>query len=242
MPLLDQKLAGTQSGNHPIRWLLLLFCGQFFTTESGTAIDYEAPLPVAIADSPALSRVWHGILNEAGLNTMVVAVPQGRRRRLFVDGFILLDCCAVPAFRDRPEEQAVQLFSDSFYEVKEHYVFRRGEAVPITDPEQLRNYRFAGVRGFEYGFSNYLSTRIDGRSVDDVLTLIHKGRANIGTINDRDFAKLMAENPRDVELGEIIFTSGLRIRLHKSRSDLLPRINAAIARLNADNRMKKMVE
>ena len=136
----------------------------------------------------------------------------------------------MPAFRDRPEEQAIQLFSDSFYEVREHYVFRRGETVPITDPEQLQNYSFAGVRGFEYSFSNYLST------------LIHKGRANLGTINDGDFAKLMAENPHDVELGEIIFTSDLRIRLHKSRSDLLPRINAAIARLNADNRLKKMVE
>ncbi len=218
-----------------------LFQGAPDLTKNGSAIDYDAPLPVALADSPALSRVWHGILNEAGLNTIVVAAQQGRRRRLFVDGFILLDCCAVPAFRDRAEEQAIQLFSDSFYEAREHYVFRRGETVPITDPEQLRNYSFAGVRGFEYSFSNYLSTRIDGRSVDDVLILIHKGRANLGTINDRDFAKLMAENPHDVELGEIIFTSDLRIRLHKSRSDLLPRINAEIERLNADNRLKKMV-
>ncbi len=207
-----------------------------------SANDYEPPIPVAIADSPALTQAWHSILNEAGLDTMVVAVPQGRRRRLFIDGFIVLDCCAIPAFRNRPEEQAVQLFSDSFAEVNEHYVFPRGKTVDITEPEQLRAYRFAGVRGFQYQSSEYFGSRIDGRSVDDVLTLIHMGRANLGTINARDFHKLMAENPRDVELGGIIFTSGLRVRLHKKRADLLPRINEAIARLKADDKINRTLE
>lgn len=228
--------------SHPKWWLFALLCCLFLNADNLRALDYEEPLPVAMADSPALARLWHGILNEAGLNTMVVAVPQGRRRRLFVDGIIILDCCAIPAFRDRPEEQAIQLFSDSFYEVKEHYVFRRGEVVPITDLEQIRAYRFAGVRGFQYSFSDYLGARIDGRSVDDVLTLIHKGRANLGTINDKDFMKLMTENPRDVELGGVIFTSALRVRLHKSRADLMPQINAAIARLKAEGRMQVMVQ
>jgi len=66
-----------------------------------------------------------------------------------------------------------------------------------------------------------------------VFSLLEAGRAQVAIIGKVDFQVRMKAQPRALEIGGIESRNGLRIRVHKTRADLLPRINAAIARLKA---------
>jgi ABC-type amino acid transport substrate-binding protein len=202
----------------------------------------DAPVRVGQSDSIAYSRVFNAILTEAGIEADFVVAPHGRKRRMFIDGVIVIDCCAAPVWRQAPGEADVQLFSDAFYHSPEHYVFRKGLARVIETPEALKSMRVAIVRGFNYQFSSSFGDTIEVRDMEDVLDLLVAGRADVGMINQQDFHRRMRLKPRPLELGAEHFVADLRVRVHKDRADLLPRVNAAIARLQASGQIKKILE
>lgn len=209
--------------------------------DSAAIFDTATPVPVSISDSPAFDPAWKAILAASGIDYKMITVPHGRKRRSFIEGIILLDCCAAPEWRQLPDEQAIQLFSDSFHETEERYIFRTGDEMPIERPGQLRHLRVAVVRGFNYTLEDYFGVRVTGRDIDDVLNLIEMGRAHVGIISTTDFKLRMKKKPRNLTLGGINFRAALRIRVHNSHPELLPKINHAIATLKNNGRMQALV-
>lgn len=202
----------------------------------------DSAVRVGQSDSIAYSRVFNAILTEAGIEADFVVAPHGRKRRMFVDGVIVIDCCASPVWRQAPGEAEVQLFSDAFYHSPEHYVFRKGHARVIETPEALKSMRVAIVRGFNYQFAPFFGDTIEVRDMEDVLDLLVAGRADVGMINQQDFHRRMRLKPRPLELGAEHFVADLRVRVHKDRADLLPRINTAIATLMESGRIRQILE
>ncbi|WP_262690794.1 type 2 periplasmic-binding domain-containing protein [Kordiimonas aestuarii] len=197
---------------------------------------------VGQSDSIAYSRVFAAILTEAGISAEFVAAPHGRKRRMFLDGVIAIDCCASPIWRQAPGEAEVQLFSDAFHHSPEHYVFRKGQVVDIAKPEVLRTLRVAKVRGFNYQDERFFGETIAVRDMEDVLDMLVAGRADVGMINRQDFYRRMRLKPRPLELGKAHFIADLRLRVHKDHAALLPKINAAITHLRQAGRIAEILK
>ncbi|MBL4837108.1 MAG: transporter substrate-binding domain-containing protein [Kordiimonadaceae bacterium] len=218
--------------------LMMLFPLQANADSATTTIP---PISILYMDAPGFSHAWKEILSNAGIIVDKVYVRHtSPYRKMFIEGKITLECCMSELWRQRPEEIPLQLFSDAFYVSEERYIFRKGETIPITDTKQLYDMRFATVRGFSYAFE--LGNPINVDNIAQVLTAIATGQADIGLMNKSLFLNMMKQAPQNLELGGINAKIGLQIRIHKSRADLLPQINAAIARLQATGRLKMLVE
>ena len=211
--------------------------GQAAQAEKG-----EAPLLVGLSDSFGIEAAWKAITVEAGIQVVPRELSHARRRRMFIDGFILLDCCVMPEWRDTPEENAIQLFTDVFYRSEEVYVFRSGTAVPINEPADLRALNVAVIRGFTYENSDYFGTEIPSVNIDSLFTLVESGRADVAIVSKVDFLHHTAKRHLKLEIGGTESVVDLRIRVHKSRADLIPRLNTAMAKLKRMGVLKKLIE
>jgi ABC-type amino acid transport substrate-binding protein len=98
------------------------------------------------AGSKGFRDLWHKVLKESGLKVAMIDAPQQRKRMMFANAMIVLDCCSTPEWRILPEEQAVQLFSAPLYETRERYVFKKGNVQEIPTFDDLKKYRVAAVR------------------------------------------------------------------------------------------------
>ena len=73
------------------------------------------------------------------------------------------------------------------------------------------------------------------------------GRSQAGIIDRLELAYLRHGHPQlqsgsaRVEEGPVINSSELRIRLHRSRAELLPALNAAIAQLRRDGSLQRIM-
>jgi len=201
----------------------------------------KAALIATVFTTP-LEQVWQAVITEAGIPFKRTTALQGRRRRMFIEGFVTLDCCFSPSWRNRPEEQVVQLFTDSIYVTEIHYVFKKGQSIPIPTPHSLKNLRMAIVRGFDYTFQDYFGETIAANSPADAMNLVDLGRAHVTEYSRVQFEFDMARQPRDLELGGVSNYISLLARVHTSRADLLPRLNAAIARMKKDGRIQKILQ
>jgi len=192
------------------------------------------------SDSIEFDRVWSAILTEAGLDVEIVSAPHERKRDMFIKGEIILDCCAIPAWRQRPGEQAAQLFSDVFFQSAEHYVFRRGHGVdPVENAAELR---FVKVKGFVYDLKAPFGAVIEVHDIEEVLDHVASGEADIAIVNRQDFERRMRLKPRPLALGPVHTVADLRVRLHRSRADLMPAINRAIAALRSTGRIEDILK
>jgi len=204
-----------------------------YETQQPDKTEISAPLIVGFTDAFAVEDLWSAIIKEAGITVerLEGSISAARRRRMFLDGLIMLDCCMIPAWRNTDEENAAQIWSDVFYQSEEVFIFPRGKIVPITQSEDLRALRVAVIRGFTYKREAFFGVPIPAVDVEGILSLLEAGRAQVAIVSKADFQARMEAQPRALEIGAVESSNGLRIRVHKTRADLLPRINAAIAKL-----------
>lgn len=201
----------------------------------------EDSVRVGRSYTTGLAPIWEAIIQEAGIDVIYSPLPPKRKRRSFVEGYLLMDCCHPKIYRDTPEEQKTHLFSEPIYYARAHFVFRETEVIPITEGADLQPFRVAGIRGFDYVWQDQFGIRIDGRDHTDVLALVEKNRADIGIITALQFRIEMAKQPRPLVLGGVMAEGDLHASVHASRPDLLPRINAAIATLKADGTLDRLL-
>ncbi|WP_417465751.1 substrate-binding periplasmic protein [Kordiimonas sp.] len=213
-------------------------------TMSGADQKPEEPVTVKVSESssPGFQAAWRAILEEANIKPEFVDVPEERKRRMFTSGEIILDCCTAPMWRVRPEEMNAQLWSDTFYLTREQYVFRAGDVREIEKPEDLLQLRVAVVAGFEYQDRPFFGVTVEGRDLSDVLKLLAADRADVGVISNVDFQALTIDQPNTFELGSVRIRAQQKIRVHRARAELLPRINAAITRLNRAGVLVELLE
>ncbi|WP_420429923.1 substrate-binding periplasmic protein [Kordiimonas sp.] len=227
----------------PLKFSVQLICvigALLYGTDELEAVDTSV-VRAGQANTLPNVPIWEAIVKEAQIDVVFSPLPTKRKRRSFIEGYLLLDCCHPPMYRDTPEEKATHLFTDPIYFAQAHYVFRKGEVVPIERGEDLKSYRVAGIRGFDYIWQDQFGDRIDGRDHADVLTLLEMNRADVGIITGLQFRFEMAKRDWPLELGGVMASGYLHASVHITRPDLLPKINAAIARMRADGRLDKLL-
>ncbi|GHF19898.1 hypothetical protein GCM10017044_13340 [Kordiimonas sediminis] len=201
-----------------------------FTSFESTSLFAEDKIRVGESYSNLYSHVWTRVLDEAEINAEFVLPPHTRKRRMFVAGDLILDCCSAPVWRIEPEEVETQLHTIPLLNLQEVYVFRKGGVRPIT-MKSFELLRIAIVRGFSYEQDEVFTNVIQGGTKRDALELVAAGRADFTIMDEREFKAYMDVSPLPLEIGGVHSSLPLTARVHKSRPDLLPRLNAAIKRL-----------
>ena len=174
-------------------------------------------------------------------------LPPLRAQKQFRQGQVQLECCVSKAWRASPEQAEVSLWSDTVLEAEEVLVFPVGRAFAFGQLQDLQGHTIATVRGYGYIGSEYF-TRSDSPDSKSQLLRLAQGRAEAAIIDRLELAYLLREHPElsglsgRIELGPVINRSALRIRVHRSREDLLVRLNAAIARVRQDGMLTGIVE
>lgn len=88
----------------------------------------------------------------------------------------------------------------------------------------------------------FFGVAVEGRDLSDVLKLLAADRADVGIISNVDFYTMTKDQPDTFELGGIRIRAQQKIRVHRTQAHLLPRINAAITRLNRDGILVELLE
>ncbi|TNE62401.1 MAG: transporter substrate-binding domain-containing protein [Alphaproteobacteria bacterium] len=217
---------------------MILSLTLFVGARPGVADD--APVPASQLGDSVFRDAWHAVLQEAKIEIAPVAAPRDVRRDMFVRGDILLDCCSVPEWRNRADEQAVQLFSDPFFLVVDHLILHEGRDYGHLDPADLSGWTVGAVQGFSFRDQQHFGGLVTAVSMGEVFDLVVAGKADLTIASNQEFYRRQRLAPRPLVLGPEYDRVVLRIRVHNSRPDLLVRINAAIAALKADGRINRL--
>jgi hypothetical protein len=178
--------------------------------------------------------LFREILLRAGIEPVFQPTPKKRVRILFEEGVSVLSCCDNPAWRMRPKEQQVQMFSESFYTTRDVFIFPEGKLFKVDNLAQLSTKKVAVIRGYGYQGSEWFGERIDIGSESELMQFIAFGRADVGIINEDVAREWLSGRQARIEFGNYHDVATLHVRVHRNRMDLLLSINKAISEMIAD--------
>lgn len=224
--------------------LLSLSVSSVQASEEITVPIYDqerAPLSVTIEGEARgiYADLFREILINAGLEPTLVPIPPMRRRVGFETQIYHLSCCANPAWRKRPREQEIQLFSQQFYWTKDVFVFQKGKSFTLDNLSLLSDKRVATVRGFDYRGSEHFGERIDYNNEVTLMRALALGRADVGIVNE-DILRASTELTH-LEAGPTHDEASLHIRIHRARLDLVRPINESIKGLIQSGKRDQIV-
>lgn len=231
------------------RYLCFLL-GLFFVPSAQAAeeitvpiYDQErAPLSMQIDGVPRgiYTDLFREILIMADLQPTLVPIPPMRRRVGFETQLYEISCCANPAWRQRPREQEIQLFSQQFYWTKDVFVFPKGKSFTLNNLSLLADKRVGVVRGFDYRGSEHFGERINYNNEVTLIRALALGRADVGIVNE----DILSASPQlaHVDVGPIHDEASLHIRIHRSREDLVGPINNAIEKIIQNGKRDQIVK
>lgn len=174
-------------------------------------------------------------------------LPPLRAQKLFREGRLQLECCVNRAWRSAPEQAAVSLWSIPVLDSQEILLFPPGRAFVYRRMEDLRGRSIATVRGYGYAGSEYFQ-RNDGADALALVYNVAQGRSEAGIVDRLEWrylhsTRMQFKTPRWlVEEGPVINRSDLRIRLHRDQAQWLGALNAAIASMQKDGSIDRIVD
>jgi len=229
----------------PLFSLALLCCKSAFAERLIVPIDDKFQPPLVMHEDSFYSGIYFDLYEEilvrAGIQPEFLAMPKIRSRVMFEQGELLVACCGNPAWRKRPKEQEVQIFSDPFYHSKDVFIFPKSKGITkITDLTQLNDKKVAVKRGYGYRGEEAFGERVELNSESDLINFVALGRADIGIVNEDVVRNWMQYHGNKVLIGDFHDIATLHLRVHKTRRELLPKINLAIQSILQDGTLEKI--
>ncbi len=197
----------------------------------------DEPVPVANLENSAFKDVWHAVVEEAGIDADFVTMSRAARREAMVQGTLAMDCCSIPAWRDRPAEQVVQLYTDPVFYATEHLVFHKDKLAAFAEPIDLSTLKVAVVKGFKHRNQSSFGEILFAPTMTETYDLVASGKADVTFANSQEFWRRQRLRDRPLVLGPVHEQMLLRARVHKNWNHLLPRINGSIRRLRESGRL-----
>lgn len=200
-------------------------------------LAFDDTITASRLENSVFRDAWHAILSEADLEPEMVDMAHEKRRQMFVQGDLILDCCSVKIWRERPEEKAVQLWSKPFFYTVDHLILQEGRQYDLGSPTKLQAYRVGVVHGFTYPSEESFGVRVERTTLAEVFDAIARGEADLTIANHQEFRRQQKLKHRPLVLGPEHQRLFLRARVHKSRPDLLVRIDEAIEKLQSSGQI-----
>ncbi|MDF2179377.1 transporter substrate-binding domain-containing protein [Aliiglaciecola sp. CAU 1673] len=145
----------------------------------------------------------------------------------------------------RRHMRVLGVFSIPYAISEEVVVFAPGKLVAVNEPADLFDKVVGIVRGFSYprfdaAFSTGLITRLDNLSYDLLAEQLLLGRLNqifIGLNTILYFQKMRPEY-QALEVGDVVDSQQVMLRIHPSKEHLLPVINQALEQMKTDGEIE----
>ncbi|WP_419901335.1 substrate-binding periplasmic protein [Kiloniella sp.] len=230
--------------------LTLLFLISIFFSTVSYAEQWVLGIPKD--DRPPLTYTQDGkhvgliidIVREVGrridVDIKIEVVGASERRKGFVKGQYVIECCIIEGWRTRPEEIAIQLFSDPVLQIQDIFIFPPHQAFPISSMESLKDKEVGTIRGYSYKGEENFGSRVDHESVLPLLQGISSGRVDVGIFQRRAAAFHSRQSKLNLTFGPLHHEVQASIRLHKNKAEYLPEINAAIRDMYSDGTFKSL--
>lgn len=167
-----------------------------------------------------------------------IPLSQARLQRLFIAGEIDIEAGISPALEVPGALQQVSLYSDAFGIVNEVIIYRPELSFPVFILKDLEGQRVATVRGSSVP-ENLI--REDFASQWQIAQRVHRGWNQIGLINEATALRYQREEELNYEISLPYASNPVSFRLHTQRRDLLPALNASIARLEELGELERLV-
>jgi hypothetical protein len=233
------NLAAQDAANQPTEQSSKKALGQYL---KGSIRHNGKPFLMAHGDSYGFLLAWDAVMKDADIAYERAEIPHRRRRRMFETGELLIDCCSAREWRQNPGEIAVQIFTEPVYLEISRYIFKSDGVLPIMSLADLRNLRIAAIEGFSYVNEQYFGEIIYVKDFDATFRLVESGRALATITSDSNFRQHMARHPRALAQGSIHSSLPISARVHKSRADIVPILNASITKLTKQGVLQKYIE
>lgn len=186
--------------------------------------------------------ILHELKKETGIDFIYKALPMARLRLYMVVGKVDIEMGIDPQWRTARNEIASSIYSEPFMESKEVYVtsalkgsFDVAKNLPLGD-------KFCGVLGSSKPTIVGETKRQDFLCEAQLLKMIDKKRCDY-TIMPYDIFRYLKEGHiYNLVASKPISTHNMRMRLHKQKEELLPRFNAALARMKNDGRLAALLQ
>jgi len=197
-----------------------------------------------------------GILNDImieldqRLDISIIANSQLSVRRTqyrFKGGEIQIECCVSEAWRDSPEQAAVSLWTDAVMTVDEVLIFPPEQSFEFNELEDLKGKLISTVMGYGYEGSE-LFERSDSINNISQIRKVALARCEAGIIDRVELAytlkhsKVLKEKNVKFEIGPVINRSALKMRIHRSRPELLAPINVVINDMKQDGTIQEIID
>jgi len=208
--------------------------------------------PYWIMEPGEVSGILNDIMLELDqrLDISIIAnsqLPVRRTQYRFKGGEIQIECCVSEAWRNSPEQAGVSLWSDEVMTVEEVLIFPSGKSFEFNQLEDLKGKLISTVLGYGYEGSEFFE-RSDSINNISQIQKVALERCDAGIIDRAELAytlkhsQVLKEKKVTFEIGPVINRSALKMRIHRSRPELLAPINAAINKMKQDGTIQKIID
>jgi len=174
-------------------------------------------------------------------------LPIRRTQYWFKNGEIQIECCVSEAWRNTPEQAEVSLWTDEVLTVEEILIFPPGGSFEFNQMKDLQGKLIATVLGYGYEGSEFFE-RSDSVNNITQIQKVALARGEAGIIDRVELAytlkhsKVLKEKNVKIEIGPVINRSVLKMRIHRSRPELVAPINTAIKGMKQDGTIQKIID
>lgn len=201
----------------------------------------EDGIPAYHMEDSVFSSAWQLVLQEADINVRHKDIGLSEARKLFREGKIVLSCCASLAWRQHPEELQVQVFSEPFFYITNHLILRKGRRYIIPDPLDVRDFKVVIVEGYSFEENIQFGEVLRAPNLTQALQMVANGKADMTIANSQEYFGHQRTRALPIIMGPELNRHVLHARVHKSRPDILARVNSALARLHKSGQLDMVV-
>ena len=123
----------------------------------------------------------------------------------------------------------------------DHLIYRSDKPIHAANPNDLTAYTVAIVKGYSFPDYQHFGEILEAGSIHEAFQMVVDGRADLTVANNQDFYLQMRLYGYPLVLGDVHSENILRARVHKSRADLLGRLNSAITQLKANKQFSLLL-
>lgn len=236
-------------------YILLLLTSWPLSANTCTVISYDPPNPphnIQIIDddgNPIISGIFYDIFDRIGTITgdkfIMLQMPAARAILEFDLGRVDIEPGINPTWRSHAKEKGV--YSIAYISVDEVIVFRSGEQFNVKIPEDLFGRKVGIVRGFSYPWfeSAFMSGDIEqalNMSESLLVKQLLLKRVDQIFISKESIEYMKKNDPvlSELMVGDIVSSVEVMMRVHPTKSELLPRLNKALKQMINDKSIEKI--
>ena len=203
--------------------------------------------PLMIEESK--TGIYYDILNQisalTGITFEINFAPNARHKADFEQNIIDIEAGINPAWRKTSKVPG--LYTIPFHNIKDIILFKPEDYIQVHSPADLAGKQVGVVRGYSYPiFTNSFASgeieRVDLKDGPSLLKFFSSERINYIFMN-KTVSEYWMRNRSDnhkYEMGDVVLTADVMLRVHPSKKHLLPQLNTAIEQLISTGEIERI--